>query len=441
MVELRLPFTTSSSSAPQKVLGALLLATWAACAQPAPPGCEVERDGVEILQLGTPGDDVGEAVAVGSRCEAVLLGTTRGTVVEGEDADGERADFFVVRWGPGGAETLRRQFGTSFDDTAESVAVDVQGSILAAGGAMPSLDPGVGTDLMLVKLDEDGAERWRVERGEPELVDVARSVVVDPGGRIFAGGMTHERPDRGAEMFLLELDPDGAGERMTYVGSDQGAAPHELGEAVAVDVDGEVVLAGSSLGTYAGTPAGGFDLVLTRLREDRTEAWAVRRGTGDTDAALDVVIDADGNAWVAALSYADLLELALENDGFPSAFLFKFDRAGTLLFARRLGERGQFTRIHALALAEGGGVFAAGTTEVQLGEAAFGGRDGFVARYDADGERTWTHQLGTAGLDEVNGVAFDPRGTVILSGVTTGDLAGTGNAGGQDAFVAWIDVP
>lgn len=440
MVDLRLPFTTSAPVRSQKCRGLAalgLVLTLAACGEAEPRGCEATRDGVAVVQLGTAADDVGRSVAIGRRCEAVVLGMTNGTLVDGEDADGELADLFVMRWGPEGTSTLRRQFGTEFADRAESVAVDVQGSIIAVGGAMPSADPALGTDVLAVKLAEDGAETWRVVRGEPDLTDLARSVAVDAFGQIFIAGMTNERVDRGTEMFLLERDPEGGSERMTYVGSAE--APVELGEAVALD-DGEVVLVGSSRATFGGAPAGGFDMVATRLRQNRSEAWALRRGTGDIDAALDVVIDGEGNTWVAAVSYADLVELQLENDGFPSGFLFKYDRDGALRLARRLGGVGEFVRINALALAEDGGVFAAGVTEVQLGEASFGGRDAFVARYDANGERRWTHQLGSEGADEAHAVALDPRGTVVVTGQTSGDVAGTGNHGGLDAFVAWFEV-
>ena len=62
----------------------------------------------------------------------------------------------------------------------------------------------------------------------------------------------------------------------------------------------------------------------------------------------------------------------------------------------------------------GSGVYVAGVTSQALpGEEAYSLQDVFVQRYDSDGNLLWTHQFGTAGDDDVRGVAADATGVYV----------------------------
>jgi len=67
-----------------------------------------------------------------------------------------------------------------------------------------------------------------------------------------------------------------------------------------------------------------------------------------------------------------------------------------------------------------------------------GGIDGFLAQFDASGNRTWTRQLGTTAEDQLWGVAADAAGNATVSGFTAGDLFAP-NAGDKDIVVARFD--
>jgi len=60
-----------------------------------------------------------------------------------------------------------------------------------------------------------------------------------------------------------------------------------------------------------------------------------------------------------------------------------------------------------------------------------------------DGSLLWDSgtQFDTPGTDVAEALAMSPQGTVYAAGRTTGRLAGTGNAGQFDSFVAWSDSP
>ena len=89
--------------------------------------------------------------------------------------------------------------------------------------------------------------------------------------------------------------------------------------------------------------------------------------------------------------------------------------------------------------ASGQSVVTGVTTGDLAGTGHMGRSDVFVAKYDAQGARLWIRQFGTAEDDEGHGVVLDAAGNSYVAGYTEGDLDGNGNAGGADAFVAKLD--
>jgi hypothetical protein len=86
-----------------------------------------------------------------------------------------------------------------------------------------------------------------------------------------------------------------------------------------------------------------------------------------------------------------------------------------------------------------GRVYTVGWTGGDLGAANAGLLDLVLIQHDGDGLWGWTRQDGTAVSDAAYAVAVDPSGDITIAGITAGDLAGSGNAGGNDLFVAKYD--
>ncbi len=79
------------------------------------------------------------------------------------------------------------------------------------------------------------------------------------------------------------------------------------------------------------------------------------------------------------------------------------------------------------------------------GFANAGLHDGFVAKLDANGNRLWVKQFGTAAEDTAGGVYIDPTGNIWVTGSSAGDIDGAGPgptppSGDSDAFVAKYDA-
>lgn len=102
-----------------------------------------------------------------------------------------------------------------------------------------------------------------------------------------------------------------------------------------------------------------------------------------------------------------------------------------------------------------GGVIAVGSWESDLSAdlpsltTPFGGRDGWVAKYSANGSVVWSFPLGGIGDDQVNAVCTDPAGNIYLTGFFSGTTQFRGvsptpnftltSSGNEDAFLAKYD--
>lgn len=90
--------------------------------------------------------------------------------------------------------------------------------------------------------------------------------------------------------------------------------------------------------------------------------------------------------------------------------------------------------ISGLAVDNTGNVYVTGDTFDALAGLSVGLRDGFVAKYDGSGERSWIRQFGTTASDRISGRPALASGRVIVGGSTSGSFQ-SANAGSVDAFI------
>src|SRR5439155_1723005 len=147
--------------------------------------------------------------------------------------------------------------------------------------------------------------------------------------------------------------------------------------------------------------SGGISVTINNAVQ--TGTWVSRYGGTASDSGTAVAVDATGNILVAGYFQGsmDLGGSPLVSAGGYDVFLAKFSAAGVHQWSKRFGGSGD-EFVNAIALDGSGAIFLAGYFS---GTANLGGpnlpsagqQDGFLAKYDSQGNHQWSQGIG--GLD------------------------------------------
>lgn len=164
-------------------------------------------------------------------------------------------------------------------------------------------------------------------------------------------------------------------------------------------------------------------------------AWRRQFGTPMKDRATSVAqaegVITDG-IYVGGWSAGDF---ATANQGANDGFVARLDRFGNRIWRVAIGTAGEDQVTGVAITPDGQRIAAVGFTSGTLAAGGGGGEDAFVRVIGARGTTVWTRQFGTAAADRALAVAFAPDGDLIVVGVTGGGLAGQPHAGAEDLFV------
>ena len=208
--------------------------------------------------------------------------------------------------------------------------------------------------------------------------------------------------------------------------------------AMAADSTGNLYVTGSR---WTG-PNGPSTSFVSKIDQSGSKVlYDVTLSVGSFDHGEAIAVDSDGNVFVAGtvgasgiLSTSNALQPNRPGNG--DVFVAKIDPAGNVLFATYFGGSGT-DDIHALAVDRGGNVVFVGTTtstnlptenpfQPVRGSGQAGNEDGFVAKLSGDGQTLIFSTYfgggpGTfdgSGNDAVNGVAIDLANAIYVTGST-----------------------
>ena len=340
-----------------------------------------------------------------------------------------------------------RQSGSEEIDMATSVAVDSDGDVYVAGDTLGTSvqgrTPPGSMGAFLRKYNPLGEERWTRQFGSSEReMDV--SVAVDLVGNIYvAGTMTSVPPGEASEWrqgaFLRKYAPTGEKRWTRQFGSTEWDGAQD----VAVDSEGNVYVVGGTEGALPGkASAGKRDAFLRKYDSTGEEIWTRQFGSSEWDGATSVAVDAAGNIYVAGNTSGTLPGQAsagsLPGRERPrDVFLRKYDTVGQELWTHQFGSAGD-DEANGVAVDGEGNVYVAGVvSDVLPGQIASGGSaDNYLRKYDPVGEEVWTRQFGTGQRVEATSVAVDGDGNIHVVGWTQ---PGQTNEGFPDAFFRKYD--
>ena len=409
-----------------------------------------------------------------------------GAFYQGFLSDSVAIDGFIWKFTQSGVRIWATYYGGLGDESHADAALDQFQNLYVCGhttasnwptqnlpGAFndPSFNGGQG-DATIMKFNSLGVRQWASYFGG-NLADWATSIVVDATGTVYMTGYTAspdlpvQNPGGGAyfqgtiapyeDAFIAKFSPLGVLQWSTFYGG----PGNEEAFGIAVGVNSIYItgMTQSSVFTFyypAGaayihsTLNGTQDGFVARFTLAGVRTWASYIGGDSTDWADDVVIDGNGNAFVAG--YTESTNFPTVNPGGPAYFqpavgggldiaVSKFTGADSLVWSTYyggsdidflLGAPGKSICIDQLGqlyvtgmtgstdfpvLNPGGGSFYQGT--------ALGGpRDATIGQFSNSGTMIWSTYWGSSNPDFGSSVAIGNGGCLFATGesVDVGNL-------------------
>jgi len=332
-----------------------------------------------------------------------------------------------------------RQLGTAMGDFATGIATDAAGNVYVAGYTNGGLDGNTNAgsiDLVVVKYAANSNKLWTRQLGTA-MGDVAKGIATDANGSAYVAGYTGGGLDGNTsagttDFFVVKYDTNGNKLWTRQLGT----TSSDQAYGIATDANGNVYVTGYTSGSLDGiTFNAGFDFFVVKYDTNGNKLWTRQFGASQsaiTDSqAHGIATDANSNVYVTGHTTAGLDGTSA---GSYDLFVVKYDTDGIKLWTRQLGTATD-DRATGIATDAVGNVYVTGHTDAGLdGNTYAGAYDLFVVKYDTNGNKLWTKQLGTAMDDVATGIAI-AAGTVYVTGRTESGLDGNTHAGASDLFV------
>ncbi|MBU1382334.1 SBBP repeat-containing protein, partial [Myxococcota bacterium] len=224
------------------------------------------RNCMEIHQYGSGSDDEVARVIRASDGNLILVGTTSGNM-DGQTNSGG-TDIFVKKINPEGTPLWTVLLGGEGNDSGRGVAQDSSGNIIVTGYSSGSFN-GYATaghdDLLVASLDSAGAINWGLLSGTP-VGDYGEAVTVDSDGNIYVAGYTYgdldgETNAGGIDVFMVKYSSGGVRQWTALHGTPQNDYP----TSVRSDSIGNTFVSGYTFGIMGQDHFGGTDAILMKI--------------------------------------------------------------------------------------------------------------------------------------------------------------------------------
>lgn len=232
-----------------------------------------------------------------------------------------------------------------------------------------------------------------------------------------------------------------------------GGALNDVAPAMAVDMNGNVIVGGTFSGTMTVgaqqlTSAGGTDGFIAQFDTNGNLKWAQSLGDAADQSVTGVASDASGNVFVTGV-FAGTLNLggmggATYTANGKDTFVMKLGGSGAYFWSKRIGVSGDQIST-SIAVNSVGEVAVAGHYTGDLicvfgCVASLGAQDLFVFKYDTNGAQKFYKTFGDASDQVLSDIEWTDADELLLTGYMKGsavDFGGgmpLGSAGGYDIF-------
>lgn len=424
---------------------------------------------------GVTGKDEGLAVCSDKSGNVYLAGWTQGRVDYISDPndipfDGHDNNFsggwdaFLVKFDATGNRIWATYYGGFANDAGQGVCTDAFGNVYLAGFTESDTDIAHNghdniynetlnaennrfhRDAFLVKFNSEGIRQWATYYGgEDGKSDDATGVCIDAAGNVYmtgytlsSNGIAHNGYDNtlsdNSDAFLVKFNSSGTRIWGTYLGK----LGVDRANAICSDVYGNIFIAGNTESAFLGHPfahdvlyGGKTDAFLAKFDSDGDFKWFTYYGGNEKDQGLSVATDNNGSIYLAGQTYSTNViayngyDETYNGGATGDAFLVKFNPLGTREWGTYYGGTGSESNTR-IATNKYGDVFMTGSTRSDSGIATNlgidqsynGSNDGYLVRFNSNGQRQWGTYYGGANNDNPRGITSDVSGNIYICGMT-----------------------
>ena len=364
-------------------------------------------------------------------------GSQRGNgIVAGSDgsiyiAGNDGGNAFVSKYNSNGNLQWEKDISSLYwngDIEANAIAIDSNDTVYITGRDKEK--------VFIRKIYSDGSSGFRVDfetsgGSSFRTYDSGNAISVDSDGSIYVAGLAKGNWEGETnyghwDAFLLKTDSNG--DKLWARNLNFRVLNYKNDEAHAIDIgpDGSVYVVGDTTAgvDWSGTDHDNWNSFLMKFNSDGDEIWEKVIGEGAAEFGRAVLAAQDGSIYIAYT-------------GGSTTYLAKYNSSGVELWKQSYS-----TTSYELSLTEGSdnSIYIAGSqysNQPELdGQQPNGNGDAFISKIDPNnGAKEWTKLIGTGASDRSEALATGSDGSIYIAGYTFGDLDGQTNSGNEDAYL------
>lgn len=361
-----------------------------------------------VETTGSTGYDKSHDIAVDPSGNVFVLGALNGPVdFGGKTFDPAGGPVFLAKYGPTGEFQWVQQISGASPDGPLHLGTDTTGDVILQGIFITKLtingvtvsSSGGADHVFVARLSGTGSVKW-ISCDSGSFLSVGFGMSTGPSGGTAVTGFiqagatfgSNELSVQGFDFFVVRYDSEGNATWAKQTGSNTAAT----GDHVAVDTQGNVIVAGNFGGSFTldgvELTAAGSDAFIARYSAAGALQWLKSLGDNTAENIYAIATDGDGDIYVSGRSAASMLwklssggAAIWEGPGPPADDIAPDSHENIFL-------SGEFR-----------GALTVGDTEVTSN----GFSDFFIARYDAQGQGAWVVSGGASLDDRAKGLAVD----------------------------------
>ena len=311
-------------------------------------------------------------------------------------------DVLVLKYDANGNLIWQRTWGGAGADNANGIGLDMSGNVYVVGSTTSF---GAGSyDALVLKFDGSGNFQWSKTWGGGSF-DVAYDIAFDIGSNLYVAAESYSLGNR---AVLLKFDPSG---NLLSSRAWKGPATYDSGYSVDVDMNGNVILAGTSW-DYSVVPNHN-SILLIKFDNQGNFLWHENLVSGAEDEAGGskiVRFGSSGNIIVAGHRASVCRSTDFSTCDFD-ADVIDLDSNGNVIWARSWGGS-RFESVSGLVLDQGGDVILTGFTNSFLNSTTAA----MLIKFDSSGNLLHSHTWGGNGGVTGSGAATDSSGAIFTGG-------------------------